>query len=381
MMFSDTESSISEIEVIEEGSQYNAFNCRKNKIIVIKKTDIQFIQKELLKNYAGSFYISEPCSGNQRIDQLFDKILLSIISDKPHLLMFNQDNINWTSMATVKQGGKIFILQKHSVASKHEQPVLLPKLPEFEIDLKHNNLSEPIEDSNYGVFALRNLQIMAQKIVDNPKSFIESFSNYQGFCSAKELNQLRVEYAKYYVVGIYKNIVEENTKYDLLLAIRSNHEIEIGQICCCLKEQFNNDIAKGEVNIRLLKGEQVKEPISQTIAVELIITNFNQATKKYAYSYKVSWTIDLEWGGKVDAMKLEKQLEENKMIYSIKQGDSKFITLIPKECTDQYKGQITERKPTMDKIKDALVANNQDESEIVKILGEFNLELSGDEII
>ncbi len=52
----------------------------------------------------------------------------------------------------------------------------------YEIDFKFNLRREQNDESSYGIFALRNLEIMVQQLKNNAVGFIDNFTNFDKFC-------------------------------------------------------------------------------------------------------------------------------------------------------------------------------------------------------
>jgi hypothetical protein len=353
------------------------------------------IQSQLQKEFGDKLFIAEPSGSNQPIDVLLESFMQSLALDKPMLCAVNHDNWHWVVTGITKQDTKIVIFNKDSMPNKKtQQGNIGVNLPE-NLTLLVNNQSEQIEGVDCGIFVLENMRIMARELIANPQAFIEAFSTYSNFCTLNKAQQLRSgEFAKDYVKGVCNEMINERQKHSILTKIRENHQQELFSIREALEKlsiDGSHIIILG-ANDTLVKGSQSKggqlitpeskKDISQTIGLEVAVQAFNQQHKIYSYCYKITWTIDLDWGGNIKFHKV-KELFKDTSLTPIEDFHNKLIAITPENCFRKYNFDLPLPKISFAEVCTALCIdhNQEQQNEAAVIFEEFMHELTKEQVV
>jgi hypothetical protein len=371
----------------------NAFNQKNDPHYFYQAADIRMIQSHLQKEFGDKLLIAEPSGGNQPIDDLLASFMQSLVFDRPMLCAVNHDNWHWVVTGITRQGTSIVMFNKDSIPNKKaQQGKIGANLPEnLTLTLLTNNQSEQTEGVDCGIFVLENMRIMARELIANPQAFIEVFSTYSNFCTLNKAQQLRSEeFAKAYVKGVCGEIVNEKQKHSILTKIRENHQQELFSIRETLEKLSidgsriiilgANDIL--EKKSQLLITPEGKKDISQTIGLEVAIQAFNQQHKIYSYCYKMTWTIDLDWGGNIKFPVIEK-LSKDINFTPTEDFQNKLITFTPENCFGKYNFDLPLPKISFAEVCTTLCINQDQElqNEAAVIFEEFMHELTKEQVV
>jgi GTPase SAR1 family protein len=276
--------------------QHNAFNQRSRVEYFYQATDISIIQKQLMID-PDRFSINEPLGNNiggnilRGIQTLIEKLETT---EKTTLGVYNLGNYHWVSMAVYKKGLSTVVLYKDSYGFGNE--VLAKYCEENGYEFLFNDQCEQTSGVDCGIFALKNMQILAQNLQNDEPNFYRSFQKYKNFCSLSTAQSLRSRnYSNLYLAGIYRNIQEEKQKAEILLGIRLSKEGELQKIVPNFSEVIRS--IDPTINIRILGAlEILGSGVINTITLEIATKDesFNLNVRSCQYGYKISWTQDLE---------------------------------------------------------------------------------------
>ena len=201
-----------------EADYHNGFNQRRNSCYLYQALDVSYIQNEMIQTYLGKFTIHEPIGDDGVIDQALNELLISVNGDKPTLCVYNLGDSHWVTFAAIKKDGGIVILYKDSLGASNQ--VFKEKIKGLSTGSKltfiTNNRKEQTSGVDCGIFALKNMEIMASSLIDNKDSFIQEFQNFQNFCSLEDAKELRKgDFAGKYVLGLYNQMSSQNPNIEV----------------------------------------------------------------------------------------------------------------------------------------------------------------------
>ena len=270
----------------------NAFNQKDNQNYCYQATDIRLIQNEIMKPFLSSFTIHEPIGDGRYINQVLSALVLSLDEHKPTLCIYNLGNWHWVSFAALKINDEVYVLYKDSkgtVNKKFERLIT-------EIDGTARFITctscEQTSGVECGIFALKNMLIMAEQLQNNKEEFIKGFEEFKDFCSLALAQKLReVDFAVEYVLSKYYEMNADDLHLGRLQQLREKHSSEAGLIEQKLKEEE----ALKELTIRALAaGEKLTNTVN-TITVEIAtMWDTNPMDNNYLYGYRFAISDNLK---------------------------------------------------------------------------------------
>jgi hypothetical protein len=289
-------------ELAEEINQKNASNQKNEPGYWYQATDIEPIQNEVMKKYSDLFRIHSPLSDMSGSDDVLIRLLQDIESGgKTTLCVYNINHSHWVVFACLKVNGKLTVLYKDSYGKSNK--ALAEKVEQVisGAEFISNTTTEQTDGVDCGIFAIKNMEILAQKIIEVQKkndseewnNFIDSFKGGQDFCSLEEAQELRKNgYAESYTEGIKKQERAETIKKAKLSKLRENHDSETIEIADRLKEIE----ALKEFTIKSLSAEErLADKITKTITIQISTApEISTETADYQYHYCIRFSKDLE---------------------------------------------------------------------------------------
>jgi len=147
----------------------NAFSQKASHNYCYQATDIRLIQNEIMQPYLGSFIIHEPIGDGRAIAQTLTELISSLNDNKPTLCIYNLGNWHWVALAALKIHDEIYILYKDSKGARNEglerQTQTISSTANKTAKFIVNPENEQTSGVECGIFALRNMEIMARYIV------------------------------------------------------------------------------------------------------------------------------------------------------------------------------------------------------------------------
>ena len=177
----------------------NAFNQKSASGYHYQNHDLLRIQKQLLKSYPNFVQCNPIRVGIDTYTKQAQQELVDAIQDKSKkqfLGIFNPTGNHWTAFYIFKQDKSLTILYKDSQGNNADAflQILNSLLPEYKITTHTHNGYEQTSGVECGIFALKNMQIMAEQLTSNHNHFItqETFKNYKAFCTLEAAQKIRV---------------------------------------------------------------------------------------------------------------------------------------------------------------------------------------------
>jgi hypothetical protein len=191
----------------------NAFNQRLSARYWYQAEDIRLIQSWLFKDKSNLFNIFQPMQiGHLKEQKRMDDIQKSLAENKPVIGIMNLGNLHWVTYCIFSLNGKVCAFYKDSLGGQGEafRDALQQRFPKLEF--KANQHREQLDGWNCGVFALRNMTIIADHWnTPNFGNFAKDFTTFANFCSLEQAIALRSQdFSNAYVNGLFQDI----KKYD-----------------------------------------------------------------------------------------------------------------------------------------------------------------------
>ena len=278
-------------EVSDLDLNRNAFNQKDNQNYYYQATDIRLIQNEIMRHLSGNFTIHTPIGDGRYANQALSALVLSLDEHKPTLCIYNLGDWHWVSFAALKINDEVYVLYKDSKGIVNEKLERLIKEIDESARFITNTSCEQSLGVECGIFALKNMVIMAEQIQNNREDFIKRFEEFEGFCGLELARKLRaVDFSEEYVLGKYREINASELHLRSLLQLRAHHSSEAKAIEQKLKEEE----ALGEFSIRLLEADQEVAKTVSTITVEIAtMENTDPTNSNYVYGYRFSISDNL----------------------------------------------------------------------------------------
>jgi hypothetical protein len=294
----------------------NAFNQQNNPGYQYQATDITLIQRQIMQKYFAGFIIHEPIGDNLAVQPIFQRLIDSLDTLKPTLCIYNLGNYHWVTFAALKKPVGIIVLYKDSLGnSNYSFEKQIQDIDGTTQVIAHSG-REQISGAECGIFALQNMQIIANELVKDKDGFINNFPGFNDFCSLSKAKELRKNsFAKEFVLGKEQEMSEELVKASKLIQLRSQHETEIGTIITTLKEQNQEFFEK--YNIKPFNNKLENE--INTIYVDIATSpETDMKSNNYVYHYRISLSKDL----KTNSEEIAKNI--NKILYVVNGRNAAF---------------------------------------------------------
>lgn len=208
------------------------------------------------------------------------------------MCIYNLGNWHWVSFAVLKINDGVCVLYKDSKGRVNESLQELIKEINESARFITNTSCEQTGGVECGIFALKNMVIMAEQLQNNIEEFIEGFEGFKGFCSLESAQELRAgDFAAKYVVGKYGEMNAADLHLSRLQQLREQHSSEAGLIEQKLKEV---ELLKGFTIKALSANEELTNTIG-TIAIEIATNPDTDPTREdYIYGYRISISDNLK---------------------------------------------------------------------------------------
>jgi energy-coupling factor transporter ATP-binding protein EcfA2 len=324
----------------------NAFNQKENINYYYQTHDLELIQEMIMGSNQSRFIIHKLIR-NKLSDHCAELRLKFAEQDKPCLSIVDIGNCNWINIGLLKVQKQLTL----SIIS---------------------NFSEEGQWRDSGVLALRNMEIAAKKILNNPDVFAQDVQNYRGFCTLEKVPGWRIDFGKQYALAVYRQMVE-NVQKNVILESCSNKDLESGLVK--LKEgvqkafTYEHYINAGEnsfstygyrTKVILLKTwEKLDKENQQTISryggtewtgsavvIKSKVMNFDMESNTFEYCYKISWTQDLN-SRKNMFNKLRPHLSKQPGKF-IEDEEHHVINFIPPKNSSGYDRDLSELNISID---------------------------------
>jgi hypothetical protein len=270
----------------------NAFNQKDNQSYCYQATDIKLIQNEIMKPFLGSFTIHEPIGDGRYVNRVLSALILSLDEHKPTLCIYNLGNWHWVSFAALKINDEVYVLYKDSKGRVNKNfEKLITEIDEAARFITSTSC-EQTWGVECGIFALKNMLIMAEQLQNSKEEFIKGFEEFTDFCSLELAQKLRaVDFAAEYVLSKYHEMNAADLHLSRLLQLRVQHNSEAGLIEQKLKEEE----ALKALTIRALDaGEELTNTVN-TITVEIAtMWDTNPTDSNYLYGYRFAISDNLK---------------------------------------------------------------------------------------
>jgi len=316
----------------------NAFNQRDNSDYLYQATDITLIQREVMKAYFPSFTVHEPIGDNNSIDRTLEQLVHSTQRGKPGLCIYNIGNWHWVVFAILKDDDKTTIFYKDSRGYFNNND-LNNKIKEIcnkegisQAVFVVNKMGEQQGDVNCGIYALKNMEIIAQKLNDN--DFLSNFENYDQFCNVVEAEELRKgQYAESYVLSTYNCMLEEMIKAEKLCIIRGNYQEECEKIAKILLDSNDPEgYPKFKIKVLGVLESITTTNLIDTLTLEVATDPSEKTQNAVKYYFKISAPKDLN-EARLDGLKntIQNNCFENNYHFS---WEDSIIKIIPNDGKD-----------------------------------------------
>jgi preprotein translocase subunit SecA len=202
----------------------NAYSQANNSSYWYRSEDITYIVEAIQDSYPD-IKVNPPLGkdeGLQSLKRLIEEILKTIIvndgnAHKAILIPLNVAGNHWISLAIVKNGNEVVALYKDSLGNDNHVVErgrieglfveLISSISEHNLSFRfiHNKHTEQGDGSSCGIFALANIEHMAQQIRLHSSlvDFIEQFELYSKFATQDSVDKLRSNlYPTKYLQGL-----------------------------------------------------------------------------------------------------------------------------------------------------------------------------------
>ena len=296
----------------------NAFNRKDDQNYYYQATDIRLIQNEIMKPFLGIFTIHEPIGDGRYVNQVLSTLVLSLDEHKPTLCVYNLGNWHWVSFAALKINDEVYVLYKDSKGTVNKKFEKLITEIDGAARFITNTACEQTSGVECGIFALKNMLILAEQLQNNKEEFIKGFEEFKDFCSLELAQKLRAEdFAVEYVVSKYYEVNAAELHLSRLLQLRDKHTTEAKVIEQKLKEEELKEFTI----IALDAGEELTDTVS-TITVEIATMEDTDPTdNNYLYGYRFAISDNL----KADREKIFTIISEILEAYPVVVNDKSVI--------------------------------------------------------
>lgn len=139
----------------------------------------------------------------------------------------NLERNHWTCLSLVKNEDNLYILYKDSMEilsyNKTQIELYIKNIAQYECKIEKTHIKfianqtvEQKDSTSCGIFALKNIEIIQQKLLEeDSNNFLENFADSDQFSKADDISKLRTEYAKEYLHSNIKSILMEPNLYPL----------------------------------------------------------------------------------------------------------------------------------------------------------------------
>lgn len=310
---------------------------------------------------------------NMSLTTILNKIIDEYKQEKNTIFIIplNIAGNHWVTIGLVPIENRNILLYKDSLGEENmieerekvEQIFAAAELPNFEF--KYNRSCEQFDGYNCGIFALRNMKIMAKQLTssNNENDFIENFEYYKKFVNQKEVVHLRKEkFPKMYALSLCESfkrrkiIDHHSSELKYLEELLRMHKITANNIeysITTIEENFkekNNQIC---LSIALLQEENLLENDYQ-----------------YLYVIKISGRTN---GFDEDFTELKEKLMKilDIHIHEIYEQDKNFMKILDRNLTKsiQKKQKLHPSQLTIDEL-------SLGDKEIEQLLGQLDVQIT-----
>ena len=277
------------------------------------ETDIQYIANGLITDYNVTPALG--ASENRSLKQLLEGALEEYKKDyDPTFIPLNIRGNHWIALSVFKHQGNEYAFYKDSLGptqykAEREQVEQLIKEYNPDIIFKYHTGQEQQDGSSCGIFALQNMKIMSDKLVDINK-FIEDFTG-EAFASQLQADQLRQDFSQLYQQQLqYNDRARE--------AIRENHYPEL--------QQIRDIIGDSQYSIRALaRSESLDSTVeSNTLGIDIALPK--QINKGiYQYNYIITATNDCNPDEILDLLAQKLNIDKTQLVQSEDNGRTIII--------------------------------------------------------
>ena len=122
-----------------------------------------------MQGYFSNFRVYEPIGNGSSALPILKKLINSLTEDKPTLCVYNLNNSHWVVFACLKVNGKLTVLYKDSYGKSNK--ALAEKVEQVisGAEFISNTTTEQTDGVDCGFFAIKNMEILAQKIIEVQK--------------------------------------------------------------------------------------------------------------------------------------------------------------------------------------------------------------------
>ena len=270
----------------------NAFNRKDDQNYYYQATDIRLIQNEIMKPFLGIFTIHEPIGDSRYVNQVLSTLVLSLDEHKPTLCVYNLGNWHWVSFAALKINDEVYVLYKDSKGTVNKKFEKLITEIDGATRFITNTSCEQTSGVECGIFALKNMLIMAEQLQNNKEEFIKGFEEFKGFCSLESAQELRAgDFAAEYVVGKYSEMNVADLHLRQLQQLREQHSSE----AVLIEQKLREVKLLREFTIKALAANEELTNTTGTIAIEIATNPDTEPTRiDYVYGYRISISDNLK---------------------------------------------------------------------------------------
>ena len=282
----------------------NAFNQRANASYLYQATDLKIIQIYLMQKYKQDFVVHDPIGDSHNSNEELKKLFSNIKNGAIGLCMYNIGNYHWVAFAVLKSPDKTIILYKDSKGNPNKYfNDAISKIDKKILINCHTN-QEQTKGLECGIFALKNIEILAEQLTVDRNNFVNNFKSFKFFCTLELAESLRyknngvhepkiveLDFADHYVIGLYKMQQAEQRKQAICKLIHKNHQEELDSA------------------INIIGNGQIK-------AAEIVVQpDYSQENNKYKYSYHIEFKNNLQSEEKEQIIKeIERKLKLKKEV-------------------------------------------------------------------
>jgi len=150
----------------------------------------------------------------------------------------------------------------------------------------YNKKCEQSQGVDCGIFALKNMEIMAYQLLINSEAFIKGFQKFPGFCRLQAARELRREkFAELYLLGEYEAIRLQGLNKKKRALIREHHYPESEMIVRVLK---GNHTFRGLTIYALKPEEDFDKERQNLIGIEIATDPYSlRCAVRYHYSFHI----------------------------------------------------------------------------------------------
>jgi preprotein translocase subunit SecA len=253
----------------------NPFNQSRVKDYEFQGPDIKRIANQLMKGYTD--IIVHCLDQNKLVDVVKEKT-------KPIMGIYKTQS-DCIAYSVIRIGDGVAVLYKDSYNGNESFENTIHSINPNVI-IKHHCDFYAKDLKSTGVYALKNLQIMADEFRDreDPLLFIKYFQ-FLEFCYNGEARMLRMNYSKLYAINVYERMKQSDLTIEKVSLIKKHHNKELLQLSAYLSDRSKE--YKIETN-----QNPATETYKKTIFIEIMV-QLDEKLQNYEYCYTFSWSEDI----------------------------------------------------------------------------------------